>query len=311
MIKVDLITGFLGAGKTTFLKKYVEFLMSKGQSVGIIENDYGAVNVDMMLLQDVQGELCDIETVAGGCDFDCHKRRFKSKLIAMGMRGYNRVIVEPSGLFDVDEFFDVLCEDPLDRWYEKGNVIAIVDALLENELSKNSEYMLASQVANAGVILISKSQLANDNQIKNTIEHINNSMKKIKCNRTFAENEIICKDWNNFCGEDFEKILNSNYKLENYVKTLNENNSRYNSLYYMNLEMSCENLKTKIPQIFNDVSCGEIFRIKGFLKNDDKWIEINATKKEINFKEIVNGQNIIIVIGENLNDDVIKQYFEK
>lgn len=53
MVKIDLITGFLGAGKTTFLKKYAEYLIAKGQNIGILENDFGAVNVDMMLLQDL------------------------------------------------------------------------------------------------------------------------------------------------------------------------------------------------------------------------------------------------------------------
>ncbi len=68
-----------------------------------------------------------MEMVAGGCDADCHKRRFKTKLIAMGMCGYDRILVEPSGIFDMDEFFDVLHEDPLERWYTIGNVITIVD----------------------------------------------------------------------------------------------------------------------------------------------------------------------------------------
>ena len=47
----------------------------------------------------------------------------------MAMCGYDRVIVEPSGIYDVDEFFDGLREEPLDRWYEIGSVITIVDAL--------------------------------------------------------------------------------------------------------------------------------------------------------------------------------------
>ena len=47
--KVDLITGFLGSGKTTFIQTYARYLMRQGQRVGIIENDYGSVNVDMML----------------------------------------------------------------------------------------------------------------------------------------------------------------------------------------------------------------------------------------------------------------------
>ena len=126
MVKIDLITGFLGAGKTTFIRNYAEYLMGKGENIGILENDFGAVNVDMMLLQDLEGEHCELEMVSGGCDKDCHRRRFKTKLIAMGMCGYDRVLVEPSGVFDVDEFFDALREEPLDRWYRVENVIAIV-----------------------------------------------------------------------------------------------------------------------------------------------------------------------------------------
>ena len=127
MVKIDLITGFLGSGKTTFIRKYAGYLMEQGMHIGILENDFGAINVDMMLLQDLCGENCELEMVSGGCDRDCHIRRFKTKLIAMGMSGYDRVIVEPSGIFDVDEFFDTLREEPLDQWYEIGNVIAVVE----------------------------------------------------------------------------------------------------------------------------------------------------------------------------------------
>ena len=50
MVKIDLITGFLGSGKTTFIKKYAKYLLDKGMNIGILENDFGAVNVDMLLL---------------------------------------------------------------------------------------------------------------------------------------------------------------------------------------------------------------------------------------------------------------------
>ena len=103
MVKVDLITGFLGSGKTTFIKKYATYLINQGYKVGIIENDFGAVNVDMMLLQDLQSDNCELEMVAGACDKDCHQRRFKTKLISMGMRQFDRILVEPSGIFDVDD----------------------------------------------------------------------------------------------------------------------------------------------------------------------------------------------------------------
>ena len=66
MVKVDLITGFLGSGKTTFIKKYARYLMEQGQNIGILENDFGAINVDMMLLRELESENCELEMIAGG-----------------------------------------------------------------------------------------------------------------------------------------------------------------------------------------------------------------------------------------------------
>ena len=150
MVKIDLITGFLGSGKTTFIKKYATYLMRKGLNIGILENDHGAVNVDMMLLQELRGDQCELEMISGGCDAETHRRRFRTKLISMGMCGYDRVLVEPSGIYDIDEFFDVLRDEPLDHWYEIGNVIAVVNAGLEETLSDQAEFLLASEVADAG-----------------------------------------------------------------------------------------------------------------------------------------------------------------
>ena len=66
MTKVDLVTGFLGAGKTTFLLEYARNLISRGERIGIIENDYGAINVDLLLLQQELGDRCRLEMVIGG-----------------------------------------------------------------------------------------------------------------------------------------------------------------------------------------------------------------------------------------------------
>ena len=85
------------------------YLLKKGMNIGILENDFGAVNVDMMLLQGSGWETTvSWRWFPGAVMRTVTRRRFKTKLIAMGMCGYDRVIVEPSGIFDVDEFFDAL-----------------------------------------------------------------------------------------------------------------------------------------------------------------------------------------------------------
>ncbi len=303
MVKVDLITGFLGSGKTTFLKKYATYLMKKGEHIGIIENDFGAVNVDMMLLKNLEGDKCELEMVSGGCDYDCHRRRFKTKLIAFGMSDLDRVIVEPSGIYDVEEFFDVLYEEPLDKWYSIGNVITIVDAGLEDDLSYQSEYLLASQLADCGAAVVSKVAAHSKYDIDKTIDHINNSLSMFSCKRKLGR-EIIIKDWEQFTDEDFEQISHSGYSIWDIAKPLIDKEKDFDSVFYMNVKFTSEGLKKSIDRIFNDEACGDVKRIKGFIKNDDgTYVEINATREKSVFVPIADGQEIIIVIGEHLNKE--------
>ena len=305
MVKIDLITGFLGSGKTTFIKKYAKYLIDQGLNIGILENDFGAVNVDMMLLQDIAGEKCTLEMVAGGCDKDCHRRRFRTKLIAMGMCGYDRVLIEPSGIFDMDEFFDALHESPLDRWYEIGNVITVVDAMLEENLSEDAEFILASEVANAGIVLLSKAQEATESDIERTKAHLNKAMEAVHCDRRF-EREIFAKDWNQLSDADFKRIQSASYVGADYEKKDIAEEDAFQSLYFMNLTMPVEELEDKVKQIFNDKECGNIFRIKGFMQiKPDQWIELNATHQNITIQPIKKGQEIFIVIGEKLNKEKI------
>ena len=311
MVKVDLITGFLGSGKTTFIKKYARYLMDQGYNIGILENDFGAVNVDMMLLRELEGEQCELEMVAGGCDKDCHRRRFKTKLIAMGMCGYDRVLIEPSGIFDMDEFFDALHEEPLDRWYQIGNVIAVVDAGLDEKMSEEADYILASEVADAGCIVLSKTQEASEKSIESTVKHLNRALEAVHCKRKFGEDEIIRKDWEQFETEDFERILNSGYMAEDYEKMSLDEKEVFKSLYFMDLEISGAELRDAAQKIMQDPACGSVFRIKGFTQETDgSWTELNATHHEITQCPIAEGQKVIIVIGEQPDEEMIKKYLK-
>ena len=309
MVKVDLITGFLGAGKTTFIRKYARYLMDQGMNIGILENDLGAINVDMMLLHDLEGEQCELEMVSGGCDRDCYKRRFKTKLIAMGMCGYDRVLIEPSGVFDVDDFFDTLYEEPLDRWYKIGNVITVVDAALQTDLSREADYVLASEAADAGCVLLSRSQEATEEEIQNTIGHLNRALKDIQCKRVLKD-EILVKNWEEFTDEDFYRILTSGYVAESYQKMSLEDSDIFDSLNFMNHGLSESEMQHTAEQILKDPACGTVLRIKGFCQKEDKtWVELNATHHETLLRKTEAGQEVLIVIGQKLNEERIRQYF--
>ncbi|MCD8325521.1 MAG: GTPase (G3E family) [Lachnospiraceae bacterium] len=308
MIKIDLITGFLGAGKTTFLRKYADYLICQGQHICILENDFGAVNVDMMLMQDKLCDSCDLEMVAGGCDKDCHQRRFKTKLIAMGMRGFDRVVVEPSGIFDVDEFYDVLREEPLDQWYEIGSVITVVDAGLDERLSEAGEYLLAAQAANAGCILFSKCQTVSDERLHSSIAHLKRALRKVGCSRD-VERDILCKNWDQLTDADMERIVNCGREDTSFEKYWFDQEEEFQTLYFMNQPLSGEVLAAKAREALENPVYGNVERIKGFARDGEGWLQCNATRENFSLEPIAAGQEIVIVIGEGMDRKKLEALF--
>ncbi|ORX59164.1 hypothetical protein BCR36DRAFT_579786 [Piromyces finnis] len=314
MVKIDLITGFLGSGKTTFIRNYVKYLESQGERICIVENDHGSINVDLLLLNDLKSPNVNIEMVACACgkDKSSHLRRYRSKLITIAMLGYTRVIVEPSGIYDVDEFFDSLYEPPLDNFYSVSNVITIVDATLDDNLSSDSNYILGSQISFAGAVLLSKTQELDNKEegIKKVTTHVKKALTDIHCPKVL-ENVLITKDWNEFTNEDFEKIRNCGYEHSSFVKMPVVKENEYKSYFFYNFKCSKDEFINIVKKMFDDESAGNILRIKGFVQGDgEKWVEVNATKKELKVNELITeGQEVIIVIGEKMNKDVIVSYF--
>ena len=306
MVQVDLITGFLGAGRTTFLRRYAAYLAKQGYRICILENDFGAVNVDAMLVQDLLAEGCEIETISGGCDCDTHQRRLRTKLISMAMRGFDRILMEPSGIFDVDEFFDVLREDPLDRWYTIGNMIAIVDALLPETLSPQADYILASETANAGLVLLSRSQRATKVQCSAARAHLTRALAACKCSRTLREDEIWAKDWNRLTDAEMAQIAACGYRQASCEKLYFDEHKAFTSVYLLESGLGRERLSRNIPKLFSDPGCGQVLRVKGFVPEDGRWYELNATADGLTASPILQGQEVLIVIGEGLQKDRIE-----
>ena len=308
MITIDLITGFLGSGKTTFIENYARWLVAKGERVCILENDYGAINIDRVLLQDLLGPNCELEMVVGGDGAEAHQRRFRTKLISMAMLGYTRVLVEPSGIYDIDEFFDTLYEEPLDRWYELGSVLAIVDARLDPDLSPASRYLLATEAAGAGKIILSK--LSEDTQndvIGQTLAVLNQAMEEVQCTRRFAyPADVLAKPWDQLADTDFQMLEAAGYRHVSFLKKAITEEDAYQSLFYMHYETTPEDLQARVLKLLVDPAAGHVLRIKGF----SSGLELNVTKDERHFRPLsVPTEDVIIVIGEGLRKDIVAGYF--
>ena len=252
--------------------------------------------------------MCDVEQIVGGNVETDWKRRFKAKLIAMAMQGLKRVVVEPSGIYDVDAFFDVLYEEPVSNWYEPGNIFTIVDARVEDDLSKQARYLMTSQIANAGAIIFSKAQEAAPEQIQESIKRLNGMLEEFHSNRTLTD-EVITKPWDELTPEDYEKLLNCGWHSADHEKLWFDHNDAFTSLFFMNVHMAAEQVKGTVEKLFADKKCGQIFRVKGFFpQTDGSWIEVNATRDSFSMKMIEQAQEVVIVIGQGLKEDAIRVY---
>lgn len=92
MVQVDFNNRLFRRRKNNVSAQICALAHARGQRVCILENDFGAVNVDVMLLQDLLGDNCDIETISGGCDCDTHQRRMPHQADSLAMQGFDRVL---------------------------------------------------------------------------------------------------------------------------------------------------------------------------------------------------------------------------
>ena len=329
MPQIDLITGFPGAGKTTFIKKYVQFLTGQGLTVAVLETDYGAVNLDMVILNDLIGDKCEVEILDGGSGVLPYSHRFHTKLSSMAVSGYDRVIVESFGFYDVDSFFDALAVGPLSQWYSPGSIVNIVDAGMEEQLSDEAQYLLVSQTASAGKIVLThcveaqahesagKEQaaghcgLASDNLSavrERALARLNTVLERFQSDRRIIPDDIIARDGDELTQDDFVLIAAAGMIPADYARIPDDMRSGHGTILYSGLELEEQKINGIITEIFADGSCGKVMRIKGFVRAEGNLrIQVDATRHEVKTCRTPFAREVLIISGDELNEDRIDE----
>lgn len=303
MTKIQLISGFLGTGKTTFLKRFISYLKKSNKKICVLEFDFGAINVDTLILYNYDNQI-DIESITVNNDHDSYLRRLKTKLIAIGMKHYDYLLIEPSGIFNPNDLLDILYEEPINNWFELDNVINIVDPtyLSLDEISTN---IFINQIKYAGSIILNKFDESNIDNKNTFIDYCD------KYNIKFKDNQILLKNINNLDDYDFDIILNNKYLLQDIkISSINVNDN-YQTIYLLNIPIKLDELLKITDKLINTNKYGNIIRIKGFIKHDNQYVEINKTKQKTNIENKEYGQQLLIIIGQNLHTNEINSLFFK
>lgn len=163
MTKVDIISGFLGAGKTTFIKKLISEVYTEEKLV-LIENEFGEIGIDGGFLQDAGIEITEMNS---GC-ICCTLVGDFSKALKKVIEEYapDRVIIEPSGVGKLSDVAKAIEDVKKVADIEIASKIAVVDGKKAKLYLKNFGEFYQDQVANASTIVISRTQMMDDEKIE-------------------------------------------------------------------------------------------------------------------------------------------------
>ena len=194
MIKVDIFSGFLGAGKTYLIKKLIENNIYN-ESVAIIENEFGEVSIDALVLEDTNIKIKEINSGCICCEVTGD---FKEAVLEV-INNYHveRIIIEPSGVAKLSDILKVFKEKELKNTVKVDNVITVIDPNKFDLYINNFKDFYKDQIVNAKNIVISRSEKAKEElilDVKGKIRKINSSIKIIEGNSDSNLVEVVNKE---------------------------------------------------------------------------------------------------------------------
>lgn len=307
-MKVDIISGFLGAGKTTLIKKLLDTLV-KDEKVAIVENEYGEVGIDGDLLKDRRIEVKEINSACICCTI---KGDFKQNILDI-ISNYrpDRIIIEPSGVANFSQVLESIKEAHIEG-LRINMKITMVDAQNVHMYMKNFGDFYRSQLVNANTIILTRVEKLSDKEIT----HVCNEIKTIN-----NKANIITTELSKLSPERIIQV--SEKKVENLIENINIKKPKRIGLRRVSAPEFFENWGVETPKTFEyselvkilnefqNNKHGEVLRAKGIIKSkDNKWFKFDFVPNDIsivNYKSDYTGR--VCVIGRNLNKDSIDKLF--
>ena len=172
MTKIDIISGFLGAGKTTFIKRLLNTSL-KDEKIVLIENEFGEVSVDSEFLSETK---IDIKELSQGC-ICCSLQGDFTKSLKEVLDKFNpeRVIIEPSGVGKLSDVIKAVKDAELEE--SLNSLVCLVDVKKVKMYSKNFGEFFLDQIENAQTVILSRTDVAYD-KVQEALEIIRNRNQK-------------------------------------------------------------------------------------------------------------------------------------
>ena len=203
MTKIDIISGFLGAGKTTLIKKLLKEALA-GTKVVLIENEFGEIGIDGGFLKEAGIEITEMNSGCICCslvgDFETSLKQ------VMEQYAPERILIEPSGvgkLSDVMRAIQNIADTSEEM--ELNSAVTVVDVSKAKVYIKNFGEFFINQIENAGTIILTRTDKADQKKIEEAVELIRKHNEKAT---------IITTPLNEITGKEILDTFEGNNDLE-------------------------------------------------------------------------------------------------
>ncbi|MBE6122948.1 MAG: GTP-binding protein [Erysipelotrichaceae bacterium] len=195
MTKVDVISGFLGAGKTTLISKLLKEVF-QGQQIVLVENEFGEIGIDGGFLKDAGIEITEINS---GCICCTLKGDFQASLKqVLDTYTPDRIVIEPSG---VGKLSDILKAIRPIEGVDLDSYVTVVDAARCQIYHKNFKEFFDDQIATAACVILSRTQTVSEAKLQAAVDIIH---------ELNPDARIITTPWDDLSGEAiFEAMTGS------------------------------------------------------------------------------------------------------
>ena len=202
MTKIDIISGFLGAGKTTFIKKMIDEVF-KGEKIVLIENEFGEVGIDGGFLKDAGIQITEMNSGCICCslvgDFGKNLHEVIDKYHP------DRILIEPSGVGKLSDVMKSVIDIEKEEDVKLNGLVTVVNALKASKQMKAFGEFFNNQIEYATVVVLSRSQNATPEQLELCVKQIQTLNPKAA---------IITTAWDAIKGEQILKVIEGADSLE-------------------------------------------------------------------------------------------------
>ena len=244
MTKIDVFSGFLGAGKTTLIKKLLKEALQDSKVV-LIENEFGEIGIDGDFLKEAGIEIKEMNS---GCICCSLVGDFGESLKEV-LTTYTpeRVLIEPSGVGKLSDVVKAVEDVAADLDVQINSAVAVVDATKCKMYIKNFGEFFVNQIEHAGTIILSRTDKVSQEKLNTCVEMIREYNK---------EATIITTPWDQLEGKDILETIEGEDKLEEMMKELLEHAQEHHHEHGEHCTCGCHDYEHHHHEHDENCTCG-------------------------------------------------------